>query len=38
MVIPAFSGAAPWSASTFTDILLPDFATWGSKNGLSGIN
>ncbi|MCR9098883.1 MAG: hypothetical protein NXI25_02955 [bacterium] len=31
VVIPASSGAAPWSVSAFTDILLPDFATWGRQ-------
>lgn len=33
MVIPASSGADPWSASAFMDILLPDFATWGNAAG-----
>lgn len=33
MVIPASSGADPWSGSAFMDILLPDFATWGNTAG-----
>ncbi len=33
LVIPASSGADPWSTSAFMDILLPDFATWGNTGG-----
>ncbi len=33
VVIPASSGADPWSTSAFMDILLPDFATWGNTGG-----